>query len=96
MTHRTAVAATRSPRRERHKELVRAAKDRPCTDCGGSFPYYVMDFDHLDPSEKVDQVGVMLGYSTKRILAEIAKCEVVCANCHRVRTHLRNQYEDTR
>jgi hypothetical protein len=64
------------------------AKNRPCADCGRSYPPYVMDFDHVR-GEKVANVSVLVagGASRRRVLAEIAKCEVVCANCHRERTH---------
>lgn len=84
-------------------QMIAAAKDKPCADCGNKYPYYVMDFDHLPGCEKTDGVAAMFtqGRSRKLILAEIAKCEVVCANCHRERTHLRSfggvvQREDTR
>jgi hypothetical protein len=49
-----------------------------------------MDFDHRDPSEKLSGVTRMIGRSgTPRILAEVAKCDIVCANCHRTRTFTR-------
>lgn len=50
-----------------------------------------MDFDHID-GDKVDNVGHMR-YTAggNKILEEIAKCEVVCANCHRQRTYARNR-----
>lgn len=62
----------------------------PCSDCAEHYPYYVMDFDHLDGYIK----DGLVSYFTKtgRIEAmkrEIEKCEVVCANCHRKRTHQR-------
>jgi hypothetical protein len=47
-----------------------------------------MDFDHIGP--KTAEVSSMVRtLSTERLLAEVRKCEVVCANCHRVRTYLR-------
>jgi hypothetical protein len=51
-----------------------------------------MDFDHLDSNIKIDTIGNLRSCSRKRILAEVAKCELVCANCHRTRTHKRKQY----
>lgn len=59
----------------------------PCTDCGKSYPAYVMDFDHL--RDKTMQVHEFLTYSRKRLLEEIDKCEIVCSNCHRERTYQR-------
>lgn len=62
-------------------------KSVPCTDCGISYPPYVMDFDHRDPITKRNQVSNLLGCSRHVIQTEIDKCDVVCANCHRERTH---------
>lgn len=57
-----------------------------CFDCGNRDPE-VMEFDHRDPSQKSFTISHMLrSYSLKRIQAEIAKCDIVCANCHRKRT----------
>lgn len=63
-------------------------KAEPCTDCGGCFPACCMDFDHTGDGVKVNNVGTMVAHhhSRENIEAEIAKCELVCANCHRVRT----------
>lgn len=64
-----------------------ALKAAPCVDCGGTFPPECMDFDHIDPSTKSFCVAKgPVSYGRERVLAEIAKCELVCANCHRVRT----------
>lgn len=62
----------------------------PCSDCKKTYPYYVMDFDHLDASKKTGLVSYFA--KTRRKCAmerEIPKCEVVCSNCHRIRTHIR-------
>lgn len=62
----------------------------PCADCGRRYPPYAMDFDHVEPSTKRDGVTRMIGRSgIRRILAEAAKCDIVCANCHRARTYRR-------
>jgi L-lysine 2,3-aminomutase len=50
-----------------------------------------MDFDHLDDSEKLDDVSRLTRFTKKKLLTEIAKCDVVCSNCHRERTHQRRQ-----
>lgn len=77
-------------RRAQAMEYVDGLKRNPCTDCGQRWPPVAMDFDHVR-GEKVDHVGVMVqkGYALEAIQAEIAKCELVCACCHRVRTALR-------
>ena len=59
-----------------------------CVDCGECNPI-VLDFDHL--KDKKYNVSRMIhdGFSWKAIKKEIEKCQVVCANCHRIRTHNR-------
>lgn len=71
--------------REKKRGMLNTARTVPCKDCGNTYPYYVMEFDHL--RDKVAAVGDMAGsQSIKAVLAEIEKCEVVCANCHKIRT----------
>lgn len=62
----------------------------PCADCGIQYPYYVMDFDHRPGTGKMFDISDMgLVSSVEVLLAEVAKCDVVCANCHRHRTFMR-------
>jgi hypothetical protein len=73
-------------RRERTAFLLDFFSTHPCIDCGESDPV-VLEFDHLDADGKQFDIGNALSYRAWRsILQEIAKCEVVCANCHRRRT----------
>ena len=67
------------------KDLIRALKDRPCLDCEEQFHFMAMEFDHVR-GEKICDVSRMVFCSLEAIVAEAAKCDVVCANCHRVRT----------
>lgn len=62
-------------------------------DCGVKYPPYIMHWDHLPEYEKFMSVSVMRAKRMKRelIVAEIDKCELVCANCHGERTHQRRQ-----
>ena len=75
--------------KEKAYREVNRLKDAPCTDCGNRYPSYVMDWDHLDGEDKEGSVSAMIahGYSINTILSEIMKCELVCSNCHRIRTH---------
>lgn len=61
-------------------------QEHPCVDCGNA-DILVLEFDHLDGKEY--NVSGMLHHAWDRIAAEIAKCEVRCANCHRRVTHKR-------
>ena len=92
--HRANTAAARRAQREKNKLIVWAAKSVPCADCGRRYPPYVMDFDHVRGS-KVGNISHLKVRSTSAaLLAEIAKCEVVCANCHRIRSHERLSSRD--
>jgi hypothetical protein len=80
-----------TPRRVAFRAWLDRTKDQPCADCDGRFPPAAMDFDHRDPAAKTCGVTKMAHYSVARVLAEIAKCDLVCVNCHRLRTHRRLQ-----
>lgn len=72
---------------KRHKEkLFGLLTNKFCVDCNESDPI-VLDFDHVK-DQKISSVTKLVedGYSWKRILEEIKKCEVRCANCHRRKT----------
>lgn len=76
-----------------HKKDIRlwinAQKEKsPCEDCRVSYPYYVMDFDHLS-DKKYEMNKLINSCSMVKIKAEIAKCDLVCSNCHRERTFQR-------
>ena len=76
---------------QRNRQYIDEKKSVPCTDCGGTFPLECMDFDHVR-GEKKYNIGSLIGCAKARIDEELAKCEVVCANCHRIRTKNRGQY----
>ncbi len=72
------------------RALVRDRKNVPCADCGQRYHYCVMDFDHRE--NKIFNISTMAhAVSMKKLLEEIDKCDVVCSNCHRVRTFQRMQ-----
>lgn len=94
MENRKSHIARVSVNKKRHvesaKEYVWAVLlESSCKDCGASDPR-ILDFDHL--SDKSHNVSDMQGrgYSVERIQEEIDKCEVVCSNCHRIRTFERS------
>lgn len=70
------------------RAIVAAAKDQPCADCGQRFPTAAMDFDHVRGEKRHDVSHLVnSNHGIETLLDEIALCEVVCATCHRIRTH---------
>jgi hypothetical protein len=74
---------------KKRREFARKIKERPCADCGIQYPFYVMDFDHREDETKEFALNSLTRVTMKALLSEIAKCDVVCANCHRERTYQR-------
>jgi hypothetical protein len=73
---------------------LRAAKDAPCVDCGQRYPFYVMEFDHREGETKLFNIADVTSKrrtSKETLDRELAKCDLVCANCHRERTYQRRQ-----
>jgi hypothetical protein len=77
---------TRRRRAERRSWVDQQKADEGCVDCGESDPV-VLDFHHRDAGEKSEKVSrlVLEEATTERLQAEIDKCDVLCANCHRAR-----------
>lgn len=73
--------------------MVKAYKENhPCSDCSEQYPHYVMDFDHIESrgakyANVADLVRKCVSFST--MMEEMSKCDVVCSNCHRIRTWAR-------
>jgi hypothetical protein len=86
--HPEARAVMQKRYTDKTRQIMDLAKDRPCADCKQSYPPVVMDFDHVR-GEKLFNVSAHGGRSRKSVILEIEKCEVVCANCHRLRTESR-------
>ncbi len=75
---------------ERRKYIEEIKRNKPCMDCDKIYPPWVMDFDHRDGEIKIGSISTLATQNTsnfKKIKKEITKCDLVCANCHRQRTH---------
>lgn len=85
--------ARRYQRQIKQRKLLRAvveeAKQGSCLDCHETHPPWAMDFDHRPGTKKKFNVSDALRASVtvERLKAEIAKCDLICALCHRYRTH---------
>jgi hypothetical protein len=70
--------------RKQAKAFIREIKSQSaCVECGEDHPG-VLQFHHRDPQKKRADIYTMAsqGWSLERIKREIAKCDVLCANCH--------------
>lgn len=84
--------------RDRKRTFVRACKVERggCRDCGETNPI-VLEFHHVNPAEKNPKLRgsklrgsiLLLGY--EELIAEMEKCIVLCANCHRLEEHRKRQ-----
>ena len=79
------------------KGYVLRAKAIPCMDCGVLYPPHQMHFDHVpERGEKKFNLSQAGSHTMTEIVEEIAKCEVVCANCHAERTYVRGYHGNQR
>ena len=70
------------------RPILNEWKSRPCQDCGRSFPPCAMHADHRDPSTKRFNVSSLHRIASEaRLKEELAKCDLVCACCHAIRTN---------
>lgn len=75
-----------------NKALVLEYRSKPCVDCLCYYPAECMEFDHILEDKTNRPVGALVNtQSLATLQREIDKCEVVCANCHALRTHDRGQ-----
>lgn len=78
------VVAFRCQRKK--KDFLDWLKQAPCQDCGRGYPVECMDFDRRPRTRKSTALSYGVNYECRKIVAEVAKCDLVCANCHRIRT----------
>jgi 5-methylcytosine-specific restriction endonuclease McrA len=81
-------AAQKRHRIKIREKVFEFLSSKKCLDCGETDPI-VLEFDHIHQKTKFKHVSKMLSghYSWKSVFAEIGKCEVRCANCHRRKTY---------
>lgn len=81
-------------RSERREWLYQYLLQHPCVDCGEEDPV-VLEFDHLHGKE-INISSAINNWSIRRVQEEIDKCDVVCANCHRKRTAVDQDWHSAR
>ena len=85
-TQQEKIYANRNKRKQELKDTINEIKNTPCKDCGVIYHPEAMDFDHIvnkrfNISDAIKDVTTI-----DKILKEVEKCEIVCSNCHRIRT----------
>ena len=79
------------------RKLINEYKiNQGCKDCGYNLDYRALEFDHIHNNgrpytRKQRTIASYMYHSLERIFEEISKCEVVCCNCHAIRTHKRRE-----
>ena len=88
------TTADNMERYTRNKKVLSDMKmERGCERCGYNEHYGALHWDHIDPTTKSFQVGESTSSrGLKALLAEAAKCRVLCANCHAIRTWHEEDY----
>ena len=81
----------RSYRRVIDKYIREYKESFGCIDCGEKYPYYMLDLDHISNNKKFSLSAYRHHTSDIEVIkAEMAQCEVVCANCHIIRNYQRS------
>jgi hypothetical protein len=76
-------------RKKKNQDWTRELKEKtPCADCKKFFPYWCMQFDHIEGSKKFGISG-NLSRTLPILQKELSKCKIVCATCHAHRTYCR-------
>ena len=87
------LARSNIQKAKRRREAWEIKESSGCVDCKEMYPHYVLEFDHREGTNKVGSASDLYAKHGKRVgLEEMAKCDIVCANCHKIRTYNRNQF----
>lgn len=89
--------------REKHRKYKRSRRyywihkyqlAKGCRICGYKESPYALQFNHIEPSNKNNNISVLMqsGTNLKKLFSEIRKCEILCANCHAAHTHSENHH----
>ena len=90
--HQKTLKRSNLGKARRRREVWKIKEDSGCIDCGEKYPHYMLQFDHKPEFEKSGSVSEIYSrISREKGLEEMAKCDIVCANCHCIRTYNRNQ-----
>ena len=89
------LSAKHKEMRQRRNDYINKVKlEKGCVKCGYNSHPAALDFNHIHPEEKLFSIASSYR-SLEETAKEIAKCEVLCANCHRIHS-LENDHYTTR
>lgn len=78
-------------RRKMRKQLDELKMDYGCSECGYNKHPFALHFDHIEPQRKRNRGiagrAIEVSWSWQKILEEVEKCRVLCANCHAIKTY---------
>ncbi len=79
-------------RQQSHEYIAKFLLHHPCVDCGET-DILVLEFDHKERESKIDEISMVIrrGLSFDKLINEISKCDIRCANCHRRKTAKENK-----
>jgi hypothetical protein len=79
------------PHEQRNIEIINNFRNNPCAACGLQYDIFNMQIDHIDPTTKLYDVCDLKSCKVEKLLAELAKCQVLCALCHRRKSIVEQQ-----
>lgn len=85
--HKEWIKKKQRERKREHKEKAIAYLGGVCKRCSNSFHPAVFEFHHRNPAEKDADPSKLLTHSWPRVVEELDKCDLLCANCHRLTHH---------
>lgn len=91
-THKQETMEINRGKRAWIKFVLDFIRDFPCQDCGRKFPPECMDFDHLENKQFIISHEIRRRGSVDAVIEELMKCDLICSNCHRIRTQWRKRH----
>lgn len=79
------------PHVQRNIDIINEFKTHPCVICGEQYEHYNMQIDHIDPLTKLYDVCQLKSCKIEKLMIELAKCQVLCALCHRRKSIVEQQ-----
>ena len=85
------LKSVRDRRQLARRYVIQVKSDAVCADCQIDYPHYILEFDHVSGTKIGNIADLAREGNLVALKAEIAKCEIVCSNCHAHRTWMRSK-----